>query len=559
MAKATSKLEPLLVVEDEPTLTYSADTLTLNTFADIVAGAAVGTRGPFTIGVLGEWGHGKTSVLRQAKSRIDGEQQPSKKAASPLFDHPNIVTVWFNAWQYEHEEHPLVPLVTAIYREVTARSKIDFKARNGFTAKAWNATKSGLAKIGQAMEAIVASTDLSIEGGLVDPLTGVALQAAGAEPVKGQLSVSGAKAVEHYRAMRDDLEKRQNKLLRQQTVYQLAFQLLGEAAATDAKATQQPKVVVFIDDLDRCSPPSAIRLLEHLKLVFAQPGFVFVLGVDDQILRDHLKSRYEEDYRVPGHRKAGERYLDKIIQLAIDLPNHEQQFTDHISQIMAQVDRRRTELELTQDPLPIDPGRREDFFRLLAAGCAGNPRQLVRNLNNLIVDLRLARAKPDLIGAAEGQVTEEKFLRFDVIYLAVRQALGRDDARRLAEADDLCQSLQQDAAQALVPTTEEESEGPQPFQIDKRLRDKHSLSQRLRKEPELVELLKHYGQEWLADATGRHAVVSFLVEQRRDEPQTSSEAPPQQPQTDEEHFYAAVRKSLGLSAALRSATTHSAG
>ena len=127
---AAKALDPLIVLDDEPTWGFSFDTLGLTDQAQVIAGAALGTRGPFTIGVHGEWGHGKTSVLRQAKSLLDATT--SGKADGRPY-RPNVVTVWFNAWQYQHEEQPIVPLVATIVQAVdghlarTSRIKSELK------------------------------------------------------------------------------------------------------------------------------------------------------------------------------------------------------------------------------------------------------------------------------------------------------------------------------------------------------------------------------------------------------------------------------------------------
>ena len=97
-------VEPLVLLEDEPIADLAHDGLQLCQYADVVAGAAKGTAGPFTIGVYGGWGSGKTSLLRLAGQML--REDPDAKT--------RIVTVHFNAWQYEHEEHPLVPLVATI-------------------------------------------------------------------------------------------------------------------------------------------------------------------------------------------------------------------------------------------------------------------------------------------------------------------------------------------------------------------------------------------------------------------------------------------------------------
>ena len=56
---------------------------------------------------MGDW---KTSLMRLIQSRLAGE--------------PNVVTVWFNAWRYEKEEHPIVPLVGTIVRELETHTAL---------------------------------------------------------------------------------------------------------------------------------------------------------------------------------------------------------------------------------------------------------------------------------------------------------------------------------------------------------------------------------------------------------------------------------------------------
>ena len=89
------------LLPDEPIKSCQADKLDTARFAEVIASAAHHTETPFTIGIFGKWGQGKTSVLKQAESLIAG-------------NYKDDVTVWFNAWQYEQEEVPIVPLILTI-------------------------------------------------------------------------------------------------------------------------------------------------------------------------------------------------------------------------------------------------------------------------------------------------------------------------------------------------------------------------------------------------------------------------------------------------------------
>lgn len=82
------------------------DGLGFNTYANVLASAAINTPGPFTIGIFGEWGTGKTSLMRLVEKDLSDTSGDE------------IITVWFNAWRYEQEEHPIVPLIGTIVRAV---------------------------------------------------------------------------------------------------------------------------------------------------------------------------------------------------------------------------------------------------------------------------------------------------------------------------------------------------------------------------------------------------------------------------------------------------------
>ncbi|MBW3244908.1 KAP family NTPase [Epibacterium sp. DP7N7-1] len=78
--------------------------------------------------------------------------------------------------------------------------------------------------------------------------------------------------------------------------------------------SEESRVIVMVDELDRCHPDYAIAFLEAMKLVFAHKGFVFCLFVNDEYLEGLAAHRF-------GEMKAGERYLDKFIDIRLKLPD----------------------------------------------------------------------------------------------------------------------------------------------------------------------------------------------------------------------------------------------
>jgi predicted KAP-like P-loop ATPase len=79
------------------------------------------------------------------------------------------------------------------------------------------------------------------------------------------------------------------------------------------------KLVVFIDDLDRCLPENVIAILEALKLFLDDSPCVFVIGVDRAVIGKAIQAHYRTDLGV-----SGREYLDKIVQYPFDLPPADQ-------------------------------------------------------------------------------------------------------------------------------------------------------------------------------------------------------------------------------------------
>ena len=61
---------------------------------------------------------------------------------------------------------------------------------------------------------------------------------------------------------------------------------------------QGGRLVVFIDDLDRCLPENAITVLESIKLFIGDANCIFVLGMDHDIVENGIQVRYGEKIKI---------------------------------------------------------------------------------------------------------------------------------------------------------------------------------------------------------------------------------------------------------------------
>ncbi len=118
------------------------------------------------------------------------------------------------------------------------------------------------------------------------------------------------------KAAGQDLSKAAGDLIATQLSAEKARMELGDqlknlhAQITEGRETD--RIIILIDELDRCHPDYAIALLEAMKLVFDQDGFVFVLMVNREYLENIASHRF-------GGTVKGEFYLDKFVDLRLKL------------------------------------------------------------------------------------------------------------------------------------------------------------------------------------------------------------------------------------------------
>jgi len=100
-------IEQIRILLDEPVGDDGDAQLGFEDYADVLAGVILGSDSPFTVGVFGDWGTGKTTLMRCIERRLLDHVPGTGRA-------PVIVPVWFEAWRYEREEDLIAPLLGEI-------------------------------------------------------------------------------------------------------------------------------------------------------------------------------------------------------------------------------------------------------------------------------------------------------------------------------------------------------------------------------------------------------------------------------------------------------------
>ncbi|HEV8560111.1 MAG TPA: P-loop NTPase fold protein [Actinophytocola sp.] len=416
----------------------TADGLGFETYAQVLATAAADTKGPFTIGVFGEWGTGKTSLLRLIKRQLD--------------QNPQVVTVWFNAWRHDKEEHPIVPLVGTIVHEL------------------------------EEHKAVPAQTRRTLVGALRAIAYGFS--------AKAKVKVPGFAEVEASfvaKEMIDRDERLRSDPLLDRSLYYGAFNRLDAVQLED-----ELRVVVLIDDLDRCFPDQAIQLLESIKLVLAQPGFIFILGVARRVIEGYLQHRYTTEYGISDFK--GQLYLDKMVQLPFHIPPYGGRMADFSESLLA-----GQPSDVVQELKPV--------LALVAEVFGGNPRSLIRFINNILIDTAISSELARLNNTPP----------IPVQLVAISRCLELrwpDVLSTLLASDELAADVVRWNRADFARRASEEG-------------DQARVAAALLSEPELqMLLLGSEGKLWLRNAELRHASVDFLRDQRRLSPLDPAEVRP---------------------------------
>ncbi|MCY7296273.1 KAP family P-loop NTPase fold protein [Alteromonas sp. a30] len=256
---------------------------------------------PKTLAITGYWGSGKTSALAQLFRRLTGKLPESisngwnnhsgaessidslhtTEQAPPL---ENYIGVWFEAWRYQHEEQPIVALLHAIKEEFSWLQKLKTSGKK--------------------------MLDLTVLGSLsiFDSAIKVATKTSG--DLKNM-----PKLAEKY--------EKDNLLATLPTdkihlALKEAIDALLSSQKSDATNNKPAdKLLIFIDDLDRCQPQAALKLLEGLKLYLSIPNCVIVMAIDQAQLEHAISSEFGES---PQKYFMGVEYLEKLCQDAHRLP-----------------------------------------------------------------------------------------------------------------------------------------------------------------------------------------------------------------------------------------------
>lgn len=254
--------------------TYQNDSIGRNTDIHNFISMLSCLDGNMTISLDGKWGSGKTFFVKQCKLILEAFNSTTefsnteaaeiikrvwKKAYQNAgIDEPSsYVTAYYDAWSHDNESDPIISILYAIMKEASYVAKPE-------RTREWSRI---LGTVGDCI------TDRNISGLI--------------EACKGKDIFEEQKADE-------SLETVINKFF---------LSLLPEHGN---------KLIVFIDELDRCSPQYAIKVLERIKHYFNQENVIFIFSMNPEELQHTIKKNY-------GNEFSASKYLDRFFDIRVGL------------------------------------------------------------------------------------------------------------------------------------------------------------------------------------------------------------------------------------------------
>ena len=365
---------------DEPA---STDLLAFGAVAETAVEAVLDdTLDPIALGISGPWGSGKSTVLKLIRAELESREPGEEDGASP---DQRILVVETEPWRYD----PDVGAKGTLILEVLNALKTELEAGKG----ALKEVKGALTKLTERVNWVKALK--------LAARTSITLQLPGIDELTSLVSEGDSNEASEPRNL-DEFRRDFGELL------------------ADEHLRHLRRVVVLVDDLDRCLPDTVVDTLETMRLFLSVRKMSFVIAADEDRVADALRDRYPAADGSAGKTEAPARlYLHKIVQTTLRLPALSRFDTEAYLLLLLLQRRTGTDLneaDFTQivescaqlrisggamDSLPIPEGldiTAEMQFAarltpILYEKLLGSPRRVKRFLNDLNVRSSIARRR----------------------------------------------------------------------------------------------------------------------------------------------------------------------
>lgn len=345
---------------------------------------------PSCIGLYGDWGSGKSSLMHMCIKKLKEQKD-------------DTVCLLFNGWLYESYDDAKTAILSSILDGIKENRTLEGTALEIIRTLYQSIDKFKLIKGG-----IKFGVDLALTGG-IGSIANLTMKSVIKESKKilGEVNeetvIKDIKERLDYKELREDIKEFRKK-----------FAQLVEKAGIE-------KLVIFVDELDRCSPNTILDTLEAMRLFLFDGKVAFVIGADERHVTYAIKTKFKDIQGI--NMDIGKEYQEKLIQYPIRIPSMNKDETEFyilcllaenelnqqdFDNLLSYLQKRRAEkpLEFSIDMATLK--RHDDRIStklneslilskqlsgILSSGLNGNPRQCKRFLNMMDMRRKMAQFK----------------------------------------------------------------------------------------------------------------------------------------------------------------------
>jgi len=307
-------------ITDRPISSSSEDLFKVEKYTKALAGFIERSNTPITIGLQGEWGTGKTSLMSMLLENLSDK---------------NIATSWVNTWEYSMFANP---------NETTPRVLQGMLSQLETSCK-----EQGHWDIGDD-----ASKHIKSVGRFFSSVAN--------QVVKKQVGIDVKAAVEEVATSNEHLSLMTGVAAIKYDIRNVIDKLIN------SEGNPFHKVVFFVDDLDRINPADAVEVLESLKNIFDIPHCVFVLAIDYDVVVKGLESKFGPKTEL--NEREFRSFFDKIIQVPFSMPIGAYDVESFLKQKLSDLGH------------PLSDDSADMYTKIVGYTVGFNPRSLKRYLNS---------------------------------------------------------------------------------------------------------------------------------------------------------------------------------
>lgn len=339
---------------------------------------------PSTIGVYGDWGSGKSSLMQMVEKRL------SDKYGN------DVACIHFNGWLFEGYEDAKTAFCGTILEELRKHKTIPSKVKGQITSLLKKIDGKKILMKGGSI-----ALDVLLTGG-IGSLAGLTVESIASTLKK---KVDGIDADDIREALKDFKKDNEDKKREEVKNFQKDFESI-------LKDSNLKRMVVFVDELDRCKPDTVLDIFEAMRLFLFVKGSSFVIGADSRLIDYAIRSRYKN---IPGNNlDISKEYLEKLIQYPVSIPQLDKnELEKYLTCLLLEKDIENVAGEINSgspyEPINVQQlisghSDKEESIKnalvlsrqvspILAAKLNGNPRQCKRFFNALFMRLSMAESR----------------------------------------------------------------------------------------------------------------------------------------------------------------------